>query len=187
METRDGVRLDADVYYPQEKGDYPVLLMRQPYGRAIASTVVYNHPSWYAAQGYLVVIQDVRGRGTSQGKFDLFAKEIEDGYDSVVWASQLPGSTRDVGMYGFSYQGMTQLYAAIAEPSPLKTICPAMVAGDLYADWAYEGRAFCLHTNLAWAIQLAAETTRLQGDEEAFNRLHSASRHLPFYDPQPSR
>ncbi|MGC1247015.1 MAG: CocE/NonD family hydrolase [Spirulinaceae cyanobacterium] len=187
METRDGVRLDADVYYPQEKGDYPVLLMRQPYGRVIASTVVYNHPSWYAAQGYLVVIQDVRGRGTSQGKFDLFAKEIEDGYDSVVWASQLPGSTRDVGMYGFSYQGMTQLYAAIAEPSPLKTICPAMVAGDLYADWAYEGRAFCLHTNLAWAIQLAAETTRLQGDEEAFNRLHSASRHLPFYDPQPSR
>ncbi len=187
METRDGVRLDADIYSPQEKGPYPVLLMRQPYGRAIASTVVYNHPSWYATQGYLVVIQDVRGRGSSQGEFDLFAKEIEDGYDSVMWASQLPGSTGDVGMYGFSYQGMTQLYAAIANPSPLKTICPAMVAGNLYADWAYEGGAFCLQTNLAWGIQLAAETARLKGDEVAFNGLYAASRHLPLHDSQPVR
>ncbi len=187
MQTRDGVRLDADVYYPQEKGEYPVLLMRQPYGRAIASTVVYAHPSWYAAQGYVVVIQDVRGRGTSQGEFELFAKEIEDGYDSVIWASQLPGSTGDVGMYGFSYQGMTQLYAAIATPTPLKTICPAMVAGDLYTDWAYEGGAFYLQTNLAWAIQIAAETARLKGDEAAFNRLYATSRHLPFDDPQPVR
>lgn len=187
METRDGVRLDADIYSPQGKGPYPVLLMRQPYGRAIASTVVYSHPSWYAAQGYLVVIQDVRGRGSSEGEFDLFAKEIEDGYDSVMWASQLPGSTGDVGMYGFSYQGMTQLYAAIATPTPLKTICPAMVAGDLYADWAYEGGAFCLQTNLAWGIQLAAETARLKGDESAFNRLYSASRYLPLNDSHPVR
>ncbi|MBF2000346.1 MAG: CocE/NonD family hydrolase, partial [Synechococcales cyanobacterium M58_A2018_015] len=83
MHTRDGVRLDADVYYPDTAGDYPVLLMRQPYGRAIASTVVYAHPSWYAAQGYIVVIQDVRGRGSSEGEFDLFAHEINDGDDAV--------------------------------------------------------------------------------------------------------
>ena len=65
--TRDGIRLDADIYRPDVRGEFPVILMRQPYGRAIASTVVYAHPKWYAAHGYIVIIQDVRGRGTSEG------------------------------------------------------------------------------------------------------------------------
>jgi uncharacterized protein len=187
METRDGVRLDADVYYPQPldqmAGEYPVLLMRQPYGRAIASTVVYAHPTWYAAQGYIVVIQDVRGRGSSEGEFDLFAHEINDGFDTVNWAASLPQSSGQVGMYGFSYQGMTQLYAAAAHPPALKTLCPSMIGYDLYQDWAYEGGAFCYQLNLAWAIQLAAETSRRQGDAEAYQALYAASRNPPLQDP----
>lgn len=190
MVTRDGVRLDADVYYPDNwregGGEYPVLLMRQPYGRAIASTVVYAHPVWYANQGYIVVIQDVRGRGTSQGEFQLFQSEIEDGFDTVNWAAKLPGSNGKVGMYGFSYQGMTQLYAAAEYPKALKVICPAMVGYDLYSDWAYEGGAFCLQANLGWAIQLAAETARLKGDEKAYQALFKASRNLPLFDPIPA-
>ena len=127
MQTRDGIRLDADVYLPSliaPGQTFPVLLMRQPYGRSIASTVVYAHPSWYASQGYIVVIQDVRGRGISEGVFSLFESEIEDGYDAVMWAANLPHSNGLVGMYGFSYQGMTQLYAAAHRPEALKTICP---------------------------------------------------------------
>jgi uncharacterized protein len=200
MWTRDGVRLDADVYRPISQPEdtesaaatYPVLLMRQPYGRAIASTVVYAHPSWYAAQGYIVVIQDVRGRGTSEGEFKLFATEIEDGYDAVQWAAALPGSTGQVGMYGFSYQGMTQLYAAIAQPPALVTLCPAMVGYDLYADWAYEGGAFCLQANQSWALQLSAETVRLRGQEADYLALAAAAKspiegvrspHLDRLDP----
>ncbi len=182
MVTRDGIRLDADIYRPESEEKFPILLMRQPYGRKIASTVVYAHPIWYASQGYIVVIQDVRGRGTSQGKFNLFAHEIEDGFDTVNWVAQLPGSTGKVGMYGFSYQGMTQLYAAAAKPIALKTICPSMTAYDLYNDWAYENGAFCLQANLSWAIQLATETARLIGDEIAFQKLYVASRNLPLYD-----
>ncbi|MDX2240822.1 MAG: CocE/NonD family hydrolase, partial [Leptolyngbyaceae cyanobacterium bins.302] len=185
MSTRDGIRLDADVYRPDGEGEFPVLLMRQPYGRAIASTVVYAHPIWYAAQGYIVVIQDVRGRGTSEGEFKLFEHEIEDGYDSVEWAARLPGSSGVVGMYGFSYQGMTQLYAAIAKPPALKAICPAMIGYDLYSDGAYENGAFCLQANLGWAIQLAAETARLQGNEEAFRMLAIAAKNLPLGDVVP--
>ena len=101
MTTSDGVRLDADVYRPRDKGDFPVLLMRQPYGRRIASTVIFAHPSWYAAQGYIVVIQDVRGRGTSQGRFRIFADDVNDGGELVAWSARLPGSTGRVGMYGF--------------------------------------------------------------------------------------
>ena len=73
MRTRDGVRLVASVWRPAAGGPHPVLLMRQPYGRAIASTVTYAHPSWYARHGYVVVIQDVRGRGESEGNFDMLA------------------------------------------------------------------------------------------------------------------
>lgn len=185
MQTRDGVRLDADVYYPDIDGTFPVLLMRQPYGRAIASTVVYAHPAWYAAHGYIVVIQDVRGRGSSEGTFRLFETEIADGVDTVEWAAQLPGSNGAVGMYGFSYQGMTQLYAAAARPPALKTICPAMVAYDLYRDWAYEGDAFCWQANLGWAIQLAAETARRQADEATFLQLAAAARGLPIHGDVP--
>ena len=186
MLTRDRVRLDADVYRPVAEGDFPVLLMRQPYGRAIASTVVYAHPTWYAAQGYIVVIQDVRGRGTSEGEFKLFAHEIEDGEDSVNWAAALPGSTGQVGMYGFSYQGMTQLYAAVARPQALKVLCPAMVGYDLYSDWAYEGGAFCLQANLSWAIQIAAETARRSHDESTFLALAAAAKNLPLGDRLPA-
>jgi len=186
MFTRDGVRLDSDVYRPNTEGTFPVLLMRQPYGRSIASTVVYAHPTWYTQQGYIVVIQDVRGRGTSEGEFKLFAHEIADGFDAVNWASQLPGSNGNVGMYGFSYQGMTQLYAAVEKPPALKAICPAMIGYDLYHDWAYEGGAFCLQANLSWAIQIAAETARLKNDEQAFQILYAASRNLPLFDTIPA-
>ncbi|MEB3355247.1 MAG: CocE/NonD family hydrolase [Synechococcales bacterium] len=183
LQTRNRIRLDADVYYPDAEGSFPVLLMRQPYGRAIASTVVYAHPTWYAAHGYIVVIQDVRGRGTSEGEFRLFAHEVEDGVETVNWAASLPSSTGEVGMYGFSYQGMTQLYAAAGQPPALKTLCPAMIGYDLYADWAYEGGAFCLAANLGWATQLAAETARRHGDLEAYRTLYAAARSGPNCDP----
>lgn len=175
-------KLDADIYRPVSDQKFPVLLMRQPYGKAIASTIVYAHPRWYAAQGYIVVIQDVRGRGASEGEFELFSNEIDDGFDTVMWAAQLPQSNGKVGMYGFSYQGMTQLYAAINKPEPLKAIAPAMIAYDLYSDWAYENGAFCYHLNLSWAVQLAAETARLKGDASAYKILYLASRNLPLYD-----
>ena len=186
MYTRDRVRLDADIYRPNTQEKLPILLMRQPYGRAIASSVVYAHPQWYATQGYIVVIQDVRGRGTSEGEFNLFAHEVEDGVDTVNWVCQLPNSTGEVGMYGFSYQGMTQLYAAVKQPSALKVICPSMVAYNLYTDWAYENKAFCLQANLGWAIQIAAETSRLKGEETAYQQLYNAARNLPLNGRYPA-
>jgi uncharacterized protein len=186
MVTRDGTRLDADVYMPDAPGPFPVLLMRQPYGRAIASTVVYAHPAWYAAHGYIVVVQDVRGCGTSGGEFRLFEHEAEDGADAVAWAAALPGSSRDVGMYGFSYQGNTQLLALSAGAPALKALCPAMVAWDMHADWAYEGGAFRLADNLAWGIQMAAEAARRRQDFIAHQALYAASRTLPLDEELPT-
>ncbi|WP_247881205.1 CocE/NonD family hydrolase [Skermanella sp. TT6] len=186
MTTRDGVRLDADIHEPDAAGPFPVLLMRQPYGRAIASTVVYAHPAWYAAHGYIVVIQDVRGCGTSEGDFRLFEHEAEDGADAVAWAAGLPGSTGAVGMYGFSYQGNAQLLALAGGSPALKALCPAMVGWDMHGDWAYEGGAFRLADNLGWGIQMAAEAARRRHDFIAHQALYAASRALPLDEELPT-
>jgi putative CocE/NonD family hydrolase len=191
MTTRDGVRLDADVYRPAEGGPHPVLLMRQPYGRRIASTVVFAHPRWYAAQGYIVVIQDVRGTGSSEGTFRAFETEREDGADTVAWAAALPGSTGRVGMYGFSYQGMTQLLAlAGGAPAPrlpeLGALAPVMVGWDLYGDWAYEGGALRLADGIGWGIQMAAIRAAYERDHDAVLALARAARALPLQDETPA-
>ena len=187
MITRDGIRLDADIYRPDDPGPFPVLLMRQPYGRAIASTVTYAHPSSYARRGYIVVVQDVRGRGTSEGEFDLLVHEKDDGVDAIEWAAALPDSTGAVGMYGFSYQGSTQLLAAAARPPALRAICPAMPIWDAYADIAYEHGAFRLQSAMSWGIQLAAETARRRRDAAAHQALYAASRNLPLWEVVPAR
>ena len=63
---RDGVRLISRIWLPNGNGPWPALLMRQPYGREIASTITYSHPAWGASKGYLVIIQDVRGIVSSE-------------------------------------------------------------------------------------------------------------------------
>ena len=181
----DGVRLDADIYRPSGDGPYPVLLMRQPYGRRIASTVVYAHPRWYAAQGYIVVIQDVRGTGTSEGRFMAFETEIADGAETVAWAAKLPGSNGRVGMYGFSYQGMTQLLA-LAGGAKLDALCPVMIGWDVHGDWAYEGGAFRLSDSIGWGIQMAAIRAQHDGETEAFKILSRAAKSLPLTDNTPA-
>src|ERR1700730_6609244 len=113
LELADGVVLSADVYSPAKPGRYPTLLMRLPYGSAVASSPVYRHPAWYASQGFCVVIQDVRGTGRSGGTFYPRIEQA-DTLTTIEWAATLPRSNGKVGMYGFSFQGLVQLQAAAA-------------------------------------------------------------------------
>jgi putative CocE/NonD family hydrolase len=175
----DGVVLYADHYYPAEPGPYPTLLMRQPYGRDIASTVVYAHPVWFARHGYNVVIQDVRGRGDSEGSFYPFRHEARDGAETIAALVERPESNGKVGMYGFSYQGMTQLLAAAEQPQGLVCIAPAMTAHDLYEGWFYHNGALRLAATLGWGLQmLKADARRLQL-REASDALERAWANLP--------
>jgi putative CocE/NonD family hydrolase len=171
---RDGVELVSDHYYPPESGPQPTLLMRQPYGRDIASTVVYAHPVWFARHGYNVVIQDVRGRGDSEGEFYPFRHEGADGADTIAWLRTRPESNGRVGMYGFSYQGMTQLLAAAEQPEGLQCISPAMTAADLYHGWFYHGGALRLASTLGWGLQMLKEDARRKKLREASDRLEQS-------------
>ncbi|MEJ1965496.1 MAG: CocE/NonD family hydrolase [Gammaproteobacteria bacterium] len=187
MTTRDGQRLDADVYRPHGAGPWPVLLMRQPYGRAIASTVCYAHPAWYASHGYVVVVQDVRGRGGSQGEFTPFETEQSDGEETIAWAAALAGSNGAVGLYGFSYQGSNQLLAAASGAAALRAMAPAMLGWDLRADWACENDAPLLAANIEWAVQLAAGNALRAGDMPLHRDLCAAARVTPVHDDVPAR
>ena len=168
---RDGTVLYADVYRPKTDEPLPVILMRMPYNRQQAAHVPYAHPAWYARQGYMVVIQDTRGRWASEGKFYPFRHEMTDGYDTVEWAARLPGSKGKVGMYGFSYPGATQLMAAVMRPPHLTCIIPGFTNSGFYDGWTYSGGAFNLAFNLSWGMYLAIDTAHRQGLNELEREL----------------
>jgi putative CocE/NonD family hydrolase len=170
----DGVTLLSDHYYPEGNGPWPTLLMRQPYGRDIASTVVYAHPVWFARHGYHVAIQDVRGRGDSEGTFYPFRSEGRDGAETIAWLRRHEACNGRVGMYGFSYQGATQLLAAAEQPEGLECIAPHMTAANLYDGWFYHQGALRLSSSLGWGIQMLREDARRLGLRGASNVMEQA-------------
>jgi putative CocE/NonD family hydrolase len=154
MKTRDGVTLYADLYHPPGSEKYPVLLQRTPYDKGNAAA--FGHMA--ALRGYLVVVQDVRGRYTSEGEWYTFKHESDDGYDTVEWAARLPNSNGKVGMFGGSYVGATQMLAAIAHPPHLAGICPVVTASNYHENWTYQGGAFEQWFNQSWTSGLAQDT-----------------------------
>jgi putative CocE/NonD family hydrolase len=153
---------------PAGTGPRPALLLRLPYGKHAAdSDVAFAHPSWLAAQGYVVAVQDVRGRWSSDGDFYPFRHEAADGAATVEWASALPGCDGRVVSYGFSYPGLAQLLAAARRPRGLVGITPGFTAGEAADGWAYQGGTLSGFT-VEWAVELALDATRRAGDHDAF-------------------
>jgi len=156
MKTRDGVTLYSDIYRPKADGKFPVILMRTPYDKSVgwAAASAYQ----IATHGYVVVIQDVRGRYTSEGEWYPFRHESNDGYDAIEWAAALPSANGKVGMTGGSYVGATQMLAAIAHPPHLAGICPVVTASNYHDNWTYQGGAFEQWFDQNWTTQLATNT-----------------------------
>ncbi len=94
---RDGVKLATDVYRPAEGGPVPVLLARLPYNKNLPTMMqrVIDAPRAVQA-GYAVVLQDCRGRFSSEGEFTPIFNEAHDGVDTVTWITQQPWSTGQV-------------------------------------------------------------------------------------------
>lgn len=164
---RDGTILRADVYRPASGGRHPVLLLRTPYNKATAQSGVYEHPAWYARQGYVVVVQDTRGRFASAGAFEPYRREGEDGADTIAWAAELGGGNGRVGTFGFSYAGANQLLAAQAKPPGLACAVVGCAGADFFDGWTYRGGALQLAFILSWTLGALAIPDALKRGERA--------------------
>lgn len=167
MLTRDRITLRANVYRPTGPGDWPTLLMRTPYSKDAPSILWCGlDPVQVCRQGFVVVIQDVRGRFASEGEWSPFEFEGQDGYDAVEWVARLPSSSGRVGLYGGSYCGNTQWLAAIERPPALAAIAPLMTWADPMDGLFGRGGAVELGVSLPWSLGNGIAHVRRLGLEQ---------------------
>ncbi len=172
VKMRDGVSLVCDIYRPVTAGRFPVLLTRTPYNRRDPATGLF-----LASQGYVVILQDTRGRFDSDGEFYPFRHEADDGYDTIEWAAALPYADGRVGMFGGSYVGATQMLAASSAPPHLVGIFPFVTASQYYEGWTYEGGALMQWFAESWTSGLALDTVARK--TASLGRSGQWAEHLP--------
>jgi len=144
---RDGIKLATDLYFPKnENGPFPVILMRTPYNKAILKP----YGAYFSRQDYVYAIQDVRGRFESQGDWEPFIYEGEDGYDSIEWLAAQDWSSGKIGMYGGSYSAYVQYAAAILNPPHLVTLIPNISSATPFDNMPYEGGVLVMGGNIRW-------------------------------------
>ncbi|KUI42448.1 hydrolase [Mycobacterium sp. IS-1590] len=149
---RDGVELRADHYAPSTADPAGTLLVRCPYGRGFPFAALYARV--YAARGYHVVLQSVRGTYGSGGDFDPMVNEIADGADTVEWLRNQEWFTGSFATIGLSYLGFTQ-WALLSDPPPemkaaVITVGPHDVSGPRWGPGS-----FALSDFLGWSHLVA--------------------------------
>ncbi len=148
---RDGVKLRSLVYKPPGNIRIPSVLLRTPYG--VGRDLTPNYRA-FVDHGYAIVLQDVRGRYGSEGKFDPVRQETNDGSDTLNWIARQPWSDGQIGMIGGSYSGIAQWKAALTGNPHLKAIFPVVSGSDEYRDRFYSyGGAMRLGHRLMWMAQ----------------------------------
>lgn len=167
---RDGTKLAANISRPKGDGRYPVILMRSPYGKPDEK---WGDAKRYTAAGYALVAQDCRGRGKSEGVWDPFRYDPEDGFDTQEWVGQQPWCNGEIGTTGGSYVGWTQWASAANASRYLKCMVPAVPFADVFDDIAYPGGAFQLALLMGWG-------TGVGGVILPQDKLQAAFRHLPL-------
>ncbi len=169
---RDGTTLRANVFRPAGDGQWPVLLTRLPYGKDFPAGNSVLDPAQAARRGYVVIVQDTRGRSTSEGEWVPFINEALDGVDTIEWAAQLPYSNGIVGMYGISYFGFTQWSSAVLQPPALKAIAPVQTWNDPFNGVVFRGGALELGSSGSWQLMMGLDVLirRHRGNPQALGR-----------------
>ena len=106
---QDRTRLSANIFRPKADGAYPTILMCTPYGKGDSKN---GQARAFVAAGYAMVIQDCRGRGDSEGQWDPFRYDVEDGFDTQQWVGKQSWCNGKIGTAGGSYVGWTQWASA---------------------------------------------------------------------------
>lgn len=145
----DGIRLATDIYYPKTTGKCPVIILRTPYNKKGRMHPYKQLAYLFASQGYVFIVQDVRGKYDSDGEYDPFKNEGLDGYTMVEWAGKAPWSNGKVALYGFSYLGSCAWLVVPYNSPYLKTIVPMFTTQNTYSIF-YENGIFHLKGVLYW-------------------------------------
>lgn len=160
---RDGIQLASDVFRPVGDDPHPVLLIRTPYNRSnrgVWGPLLFDFED-AVTRGYVVVAQDCRGTGSSDGVFCPIVQERDDGHDTITWAATQPWSDGNVGIWGMSYMGVTAAQALVDAPPALKAGIVYLTAANYQRSWAYTGGALEFGFSLRWMVNQAnAQLTR---------------------------
>lgn len=162
-EMRDGVRLSADVYLPDDPAllPAPAILVRTPYDNTREDYLDWAQR--FTAHGYPLVVQDCRGRGDSDGVFTPWADDFHDGYDTVQWVAEQPWCDGQVGMVGGSYMAWVQWTAAAQHPPALKAMVAAGSPGRWFRDWPYRWGALWAEDYVEWVNRISGRSYQPQG------------------------
>jgi putative CocE/NonD family hydrolase len=173
----DGTILRANVYRPAGEGQWPVLLTRLPYGKDFPVARSILDPLMAARRGYVVIVQDTRGRFASGGEWDPFRREEQDSIDTIAWAAKLHYSNGNVGMFGASYFGFTQWVAAVNQPPALKAMVPFVTWNDPFNGVMFRGGAFELGVSASWQLSVGLNVImrRYQNDPDPRNMVQAIS------------
>ncbi len=186
---RDQVKLAANVYLPEGKGPWPVVVTRTPY--------LKDNPRWnqgakrYTDAGYVYVVQDVRGKGHSEGFYQAFVNALEDGYDTVEWLAAQPWSNARIGITGASAMGITSNMAAAANPPHLQAAY-VIVAPDSRFQYTFFNGVFKDKDSSGWLRQQGVSEQAVRDLEaratwDAFWQVTDMRRlrenvHIPMYN-----
>jgi predicted acyl esterase len=138
---RDGVKLATNVYLPEGNGPWPVILTRTPYSK----TGYAQRAARYTAAGYAFVAQDCRGRFKSEGSYEPYQTDMEDGYDTVEWIAKQSWSNGKVGISGRSAMGIAANLAAAADPPHLVCAYVVTASESLFDESYFIGGVFREH------------------------------------------
>lgn len=179
MEMRDNTVLRADIYRPDDRDRHPAILVRTPYNKLLAGNSDFLNFINAAHAGYAIIIQDIRGRFASDGKWRqdamVSAEEGKDGYDSVEWIASQPWCDGNVGMAGGSYLAALQWVTAIENPPHLKAIAPWIGASHTLEEQSLTGGAITLYMLASWVPTMAVDVAdRMQKEGKDVTEMRQA-------------
>ncbi len=193
---RDGVHLATDIYRPTLNGQIvedklPVILLRTPYNKEHRA----GDAGYLVSHGYVVVMQDVRGRYKSEGHWLALRTDPEDGYDTAQWIGSQPWCDGSIGTIGTSYEGATQHALAIAGAPYVKAMVPRNAMSDIgeygvrhngafelrFFNWVFTlGVAIGTPDEMAAARRAASDPAAARALIEMGNDVRQYARNLPL-------
>lgn len=179
---RDGVLLAMDLLRPDAAGQFPVILVRTPYNKVASLSSPRGRPfmEQLVRRGYIVAVQDCRGRFNSDGVFDPYRQEQADGFDTIEWLAKQEWCDGNVGMMGGSYVGQTQWLAASQAPKALKAIVPtASPPGHPFLNEPLWGGVMLMAVP-EWMVVMGRRSEQIVGLQGIYTQAHAYLESLPL-------